>query len=96
MGLLEYQAMPSLRDVAHDGVLCFSNTCRSDLDRDTWCDPSGRAAWTVHHTQTGSLLTDSYSDRRVWRALYIAFGLIEVVAQDQADQCWNFRTIYGG
>jgi hypothetical protein len=26
-GLLEYQAMPSLRDVAHDGVLCtFSNT----------------------------------------------------------------------
>jgi hypothetical protein len=27
MGLLEYQAMPSLRDVAHDGVLCtFSNT----------------------------------------------------------------------
>ncbi len=22
MGLLEYQAMPSLRDVAHDGVLC--------------------------------------------------------------------------
>ncbi len=27
MGLLEYQARPSLRDVAHDGVLCaFSNT----------------------------------------------------------------------
>jgi hypothetical protein len=26
MGLLEYQAMPSFRDVAHDGVLCtFSN-----------------------------------------------------------------------
>jgi hypothetical protein len=26
MGLLEYKAMPSLRDVAHDGVLCtFSN-----------------------------------------------------------------------
>jgi hypothetical protein len=22
MGLLEYQAMPSLRDVAHGGVLC--------------------------------------------------------------------------
>ncbi len=22
MGLLEYQAMPSLRDVAHDGWLC--------------------------------------------------------------------------
>jgi hypothetical protein len=26
MGLLEYRAMPSLRDIAHDGVLCtFSN-----------------------------------------------------------------------
>jgi hypothetical protein len=26
MGLLEYQAMPSLRNLVHDGVLCtFSN-----------------------------------------------------------------------
>ena len=32
MGLPEYQAVPSLRDVAHDGVLCsFSN--RSAPDR---------------------------------------------------------------
>jgi hypothetical protein len=31
MSPLEYQAMPSLRDVAHDGILCtFSN--RSDPD----------------------------------------------------------------
>jgi|LakMenEpi03Aug12_release.lakeMendotaPanAssembly.Ray.scaffolds.fasta_scaffold1346325_1 hypothetical protein len=28
MGLLDYQAMPALRDVALDGVLCsFSNRC---------------------------------------------------------------------
>jgi hypothetical protein len=34
MGLLEYQAMPSLRNVAHDGVLCtFSNTSAPDRDK---------------------------------------------------------------
>ncbi len=43
MGLLEYQAMPSLRDVAHDGGLCtFSNI--SGPDRGKWCGPSGQAA----------------------------------------------------
>ncbi len=31
MGLLEYHAMPSFRDVAHDGVLCiFSNRSTPD------------------------------------------------------------------
>jgi hypothetical protein len=39
MGLLEYRAMPSLRDVAHDGVLCtFSN--KIALDGGNWCGPS--------------------------------------------------------
>jgi hypothetical protein len=43
MGLLEYLAMPFLRDVAREGVLCtFSN--RLALDRGKWCDPSGKAA----------------------------------------------------
>ncbi len=41
MGLLEYQAMTYLRDVAHGGVLCtFSNI--SAPDRVKWCGPSGR------------------------------------------------------
>jgi hypothetical protein len=40
MGLLVYQAMPSLRDLAHDGVLCtFSN--RSAPDRSNRCGPQG-------------------------------------------------------
>ncbi len=35
--------MPSLRDVAHDGVLCtFSN--RSDRDRGKWFSPSPSAS----------------------------------------------------
>jgi hypothetical protein len=55
MGLPKYQAMPSLRDVAHDGVLCtFSN--RSATDRGKLCDPSAQAAWTVHHVQNHTLL----------------------------------------
>jgi hypothetical protein len=50
MALLETQDMPSLRDVAHDGVLCtFSN--RAAPGRGKWCGPSGQAAWTVHHVQ---------------------------------------------
>ncbi len=46
MGLLKNQTVPSLRGVAHDGVLCtFSN--RSAPDQGKWCGPSGQAAWTV-------------------------------------------------
>jgi hypothetical protein len=34
MGLLEYQAMSSLRDVAHDGALCtFNKRSAPDLSR---------------------------------------------------------------
>ncbi len=39
MGLLEYQAMASLRDVAHDGVLCTISN-RSAPDR-------GQVVWSV-------------------------------------------------
>jgi hypothetical protein len=72
MGLLEYQAMSSFRDVAHDGVTCtFSN--RSAPDRDKWCCPSGKAAWTVHHVQNHTLLGHSppasQAARRVGPAL---------------------------
>ncbi len=69
MGLLEYQAMPSLRDVAHDGVLCtFSN--RSASDRGKWCGPSGQAAWTVHHVKiTPCWVTLLQAGRRVGPAL---------------------------
>jgi hypothetical protein len=50
MGLLEYQAMPSLRGVAHDGALCtISNRAAPDWGK--WCGPSGQVVWTVHHVQ---------------------------------------------
>jgi hypothetical protein len=50
MGLLEYHAMPILRDVSHGGVLCtFSN--RLAPGRGKWCGPSGQAVWTAHHIQ---------------------------------------------
>ncbi len=73
MSLLEYQALPSLRDVAHDGVLCtFRN--RSAPGRGKWCSPSGSAAWTVHHVQNQTLLGHSHpasqAGRRVGPALY--------------------------
>ena len=42
MVLLKTQAMPSLRDVAHDGVMCtFING--SAPDRGKWCGTSGQA-----------------------------------------------------
>jgi hypothetical protein len=59
MGLLEYHAMSSLRDVAHDGVLCtFNNRSAADI-RDKCCGLSGQAAWTAHHIQNHNLLGHS-------------------------------------
>ncbi len=57
MGLLEYRANPSLRDVAHDGVLCtFSTTVGQPQTRaSAWCGLSGQAEWTVHHIQNHTL-----------------------------------------
>jgi hypothetical protein len=58
MGLVEYLAMPSLRDVDHDGVSCiFSN--RSAPDRGKWCGPSWQAEWTVHRIPIHNLLSHS-------------------------------------
>jgi hypothetical protein len=58
IALLEYRAMPSLRDVAHDGVSCtFSN--RSAPGRGKKCGPSGRAARTVHRVKNHTLLVHS-------------------------------------
>ncbi len=42
---IEYRAMPSLRDVSHDCVLC-TFSIRSDPDRGKWCGSTGQAAWT--------------------------------------------------
>jgi hypothetical protein len=68
MGILEYQAMPSLRYVAHDGVLfTFSN--RSAPDRGKWRGPSGQAAWTVGHTLLGHSFLASQAARYVGSAL---------------------------
>jgi hypothetical protein len=79
MGQLEYQAMPSLRDVAHDGVLCTLNN-RSAPDRGKWCDLSGQAARTVHHVKNHILLGPSPPAKQpgelpCW-ASPLAFGLI--------------------
>ncbi len=55
-GLLD----PSVRDVAHDGVLC-THCNRSAPDRSKCCGPSGQAAWTVHQVQNHTLLDHSSS-----------------------------------
>ncbi len=57
-GFTRVPAMPSFRDIAHDGVLCTCSN-RSSPDRDKWCNPSGQAAWTVHHVQSKALLGHS-------------------------------------
>jgi hypothetical protein len=72
--LLEFQAMPSLRDVTHDGVLCtFGNRSAPRDDRVKWCGPSGQVAWTVHHVKNHTLLGHSppasQAGRRVGPAL---------------------------
>jgi hypothetical protein len=72
MGLLEFQAMPSLRHVACDGVLSTSSN-RSAPDRGKWFGSSGQAAWTVHHVQNHTsrviLLQPARRADRVWPVL---------------------------
>jgi hypothetical protein len=59
MVYLEYHVMPSLRDVAHDGVLCTLSN-RSAPDWGKWCGPSGRVGtWTAHHVPNQTLLGHS-------------------------------------
>jgi hypothetical protein len=82
MGLLEYQAMPSLRDIAHDGVSCTFSNSRSAPDRDKYFCPFVRAGSMdrlsrTNHTLPGSLPPTSQAGRRVW-ASHLAFGLIAI------------------
>ncbi len=74
MGLLEYKAMPSLRDVAHDGVLCNI----SAPDRCKWCGPSGQAAWTITKLHLVVSLSFSQLGGPPCWASTLAFGLIGI------------------
>ncbi len=70
MGLLEYQVMPSLLFVAHDGVLCTVSN-GSAPDRGKWCGPSGQAA----SHPAGSFSSSQPDGPPCW-ASPLAFGLI--------------------
>ncbi len=80
MGLLEYQAMYSLRDLAHDGVLCtFINTvdqaqtgANGVVRQDRW---HGRPLCTKSHP-AGSLSSSQSGGPPCW-ASPLAFGLID-------------------
>jgi hypothetical protein len=56
MGQLEYQAMPSLRDIAHDTVLCTLSYRSASRKR---IGSFFQAAWTVHQVQNHTLLGPS-------------------------------------
>ncbi len=78
-GPLDYLAMLSLRDVAHDGVLCtFSN--RSAPDRQVVWSITGQVAGIVHRVPTKSHPAGSLSSIQPVgppdRASSLAFGLI--------------------
>jgi hypothetical protein len=77
MGLLEYQALPSVRDVAHDGVL-YTFSDRSALYRGkSWSAMAGgmdRPSRTKSHP-AGSLSSSQPGGSPCW-AGPLAFGLI--------------------
>jgi hypothetical protein len=58
MGLLEYKAMPSFRDVNYDDVLCTISN-RSAPDRASGMVRQGQATWTVYHVQNHTLRSHS-------------------------------------
>ncbi len=56
MSVLEFQAMPSLRDVAHDGVLCtFSNISTPDY----------RTSGVVHRVATATFWRTLHHDGKI-------------------------------
>ncbi len=80
MGLLEYQAMPSLRDVAHEGVLyTFHLVIDQPLTRaSAWCGLSGgmdRPSRTNSHP-AGSL-SSSQPGGPPCLTITLAFNLID-------------------
>jgi hypothetical protein len=54
MGLLEYKAMPSFRDVNYDDDL-FTLSNESAPDRASGLVRQGQKAWTAHHVQNHTL-----------------------------------------
>jgi hypothetical protein len=87
MGLVEHQAMPSLRVEAHNGVLCTLSN-RSAPDQGMWCGPSGQAAWTVNYVQNHTLLGHSppasQAGRRVGLALSPSASLVQTLTKVKA------------
>jgi hypothetical protein len=73
MALLECQTMPSVHEVAHDGVLCTHLVTDQPQIGGKWCGPSGQAAWTVHrvqnHTSAGSLSSSQPGGPPCWASL---------------------------
>jgi hypothetical protein len=88
MGLLEYQAMPSLRDVAHDGWLCtFTKEQQLEMpSARSWAAPVGttgtvrkrQAVRPVHRVQnhTGRVLASSLPGGPPCWVSTLAFGII--------------------
>jgi hypothetical protein len=78
MGLLEYQVMPSSRDVAHDGVLCtFSIKISPRPGQMVWSVRAGgmdRSSRTKSHP-AGSLSSSQPGGPPCW-ASSLDFGLI--------------------
>ncbi len=74
MSLLEYQAIPSLRDVPHNGILCtLSNKSAPDQERTSGVVRQGRRPGRSKSHADGSL---SFSLPGLSWASPLAFGLI--------------------
>jgi hypothetical protein len=88
MGLLEYQAMPSLRDVAYDGWLCMDviyyittagNSISSQLGRQAL--RKRQAVRPVHHVQNQPPPAGQ-TGRHVGPALELSAPLVIIHVQD--------------
>jgi hypothetical protein len=73
MGLLEYQAMPSLRDVAHDGGLC---TFSKKPEQVVWSIRAGGQGPSITYKITPCSSPANQAGRRVGPALYSSVLLV--------------------
>ncbi len=98
---IEFQAMTSLRDIAHDGVLC-TFIKRSAPDRGKLCGPSGQSAWAVHHVQNdkitpfGSLSSSQPGGPPCWASPLYPLASLVVTSHFRRWQNYGDTSLDGG
>jgi hypothetical protein len=94
MGLLEYHAMPFLRDVAHE-VFCVHLEIYQPQTGASVMFRQGRHGWSITYTLLGHTPRASQAGRRIGPALYPSAALGETTRRKPCSAVCTFRILRG-